>query len=221
MSRNRVKCFTTLVAVWLSVFLSCARDQQLVSIQIQPTTETFGASDIPVGDNAGANVQLKALGSYIHPPVTKDVTGQATWDSNTPDVATVSATGLLTASGLACGNSLVSATVQTNHSIGGRDSEGAIVVGHMTATVVCFNPGNAITVAFGGARSGTITSSVPGLSCASTCSANFEPGATIKLKATPDASFAGWSGCDSVSGDGTECTIRGLRADRSLTVTFN
>jgi len=46
---------------------SCGRDQQLVSIQVQPSVENFGASTIPVIDNAGATVQLRALGTYIHP----------------------------------------------------------------------------------------------------------------------------------------------------------
>ena len=32
-------------------------------------------------------MQLRALGTYIHPPVTKDITNQVTWESNTtPDV---------------------------------------------------------------------------------------------------------------------------------------
>jgi hypothetical protein len=57
---------------------SCGRDQQLVSIQVQPVSETFGASTIPVSDDAGLTVQLRALGTYIHPPVTKDITSQVT-----------------------------------------------------------------------------------------------------------------------------------------------
>src|SRR5690349_4520888 len=112
--------------------LSCARDQELISITIQPGTETFGAANIPVSANAGSTVQLRALRTYIHPPVTKDVTAQATWASNTPDIATVDSSGLLTATGLACGNALVSATVKAGQ------SSGAIVTANMTATVVCF-----------------------------------------------------------------------------------
>jgi hypothetical protein len=116
---------------------SCAHDQQLVSIQIQPTTETFGAANIPVSANAGSSVQLRALGTYIHPPVVKDITDQVTWTSNTPDMVTVNATGLITATGMACGGTIISATVQTNTD-GNRSSSGAIVTGNMTANVVCF-----------------------------------------------------------------------------------
>src|SRR5579859_1559205 len=91
--------------------LSCAHDQQLVSIEIQPGTETFGASNIPVPADAGLNVQLKAFGHYIHPPVKKDITDQVVWVSNTPQIATVDSTGMLTAAGDACGGALVFASV--------------------------------------------------------------------------------------------------------------
>jgi hypothetical protein len=116
---------------------SCGHEQQLVSITIQPTTETFGAANIPVDLDAGLNVQLKALGNYIHPPVTKDITDQVTWASNTPQMVTVSSTGLITATGGACGGTLVTATVTTNKSIGNISSSGAAVIGTMTANVVC------------------------------------------------------------------------------------
>jgi hypothetical protein len=131
------------VLVFVSMFgfmclTSCAHEQQLTSISVQPKTETFGAENIPVSANAGSSVQLRALGSYIHPPVTKDITSQVTWNSNTPDMVTVSATGLLTATGLACGSALVSATVTTNKSVGDLSSSGAVVTGNMTANVTCF-----------------------------------------------------------------------------------
>jgi len=118
--------------------LTCGRDQQLVSIAIQPTTETFGATNIPVSADAGLSVQLRALGTYIHPPVTKDITNQVTWTSNTPDMVTVNSTGLITVTGNSCGGTLISATVQTNHSSGNVSSSGAIVTATMTANVICF-----------------------------------------------------------------------------------
>lgn len=117
---------------------SCGHDQQLVSISVQPSTETFGGSTIPVSQDAGLNVQLSALGTYIHPPVTKDITSQVTWTSNTPQMATVTPSGVLSATGDACGNALISATVVTDHSSGNIGSSGALVTGSMTVTVVCF-----------------------------------------------------------------------------------
>ncbi len=203
---------------------SCAHEQQLTSISIQPTTEDFGATNIPVSADAGLNVQLRALGSYIHPPVTKDITAQVTWTSNTPDMVTVSSTGLATATGLSCGSTLISATMTTNQSIGNISSSGAIVTGFMTANVKCFSATGGggspnLTVNFAGTGSGIVTSSPSGLGCASTCSGTFTSGTAVTLTATPNGStFGGWSGCDSVAGQACNLT---LTADRSVVVTFN
>jgi hypothetical protein len=103
--------------------LSCSSGQQLLSIAITPSSETFGAPD------PSANVQLVALGTYAHPPATKDLTDQVTWTSNTPQVAIVNSTGLLSPAGTGCGGSIVSATLKTN------SPSGNVVVGTMTVTV--------------------------------------------------------------------------------------
>ena len=125
------------VSVFLLAGLSaCAHEQQLVSITIVPAVENFGATSIPVDLDRGANVQLRALGSFIHPPVTKDITNQVVWVSNTPGMITVNATGLITATGNACGGTIISATVTTNNH-GSRTSNGAIVTGSMQANVIC------------------------------------------------------------------------------------
>ena len=205
--------------LWAIGLTGCAHEQQLTSITVQPNTETFGAANIPVSADAGLNVQLRALGTFIHPPVTKDITDQVIWNSNTPDMVTVTPAGLLVVTGVACGSALVSATVTTNKSSGNLDSSGAIVTGNMTANVVCFGSGPTLTVNFAGTGSGTVTSSPSGLSCATTCSAHFT-GGTVTLTATPSGSstFGGWSGCDSTSGQA--CTVN-LTSDRTVTVTFN
>jgi hypothetical protein len=205
--------------------LSCARDQQLVSITVQPNIENFGAADPTL------NVQLRAIGSYIHPPVTKDITDQVTWASNTPEVAIVSSTGLLTPGGTACGNSLISATVRTDHSAGNRSSSGALITGSMTANVTCVGAGgvgsggggtgsSTLTVDFSGAGSGTIASTPAGLGCASLCIGTFPTGSAISLNATPNSgsTFGNWVGCDSTSGQACNLT---LNNDRVVTVTFN
>ena len=212
---------------------SCGRSQQLVSIQVQPQVETFGAANIQVIDNAGSQVQLRALGTYIHPPVTKDITSQVTWNSNTPQMFTVDTTGLLTATGLSCGGTLISATLTTNTSAGGLSSSGALVTGYMTANVVCFSStgggggggtGPSLTLNFLGTGSGTVTSSPPGLSCSSTAgtcsSSSFASGSTVMLTAAPNGTFGGWGGCDGVSGSGLVCTVS-LTTARTVTATFN
>ena len=52
---------------------SCGHDQKLVGLQIQPQTFTFLTPD------TAAKEQFKAIGTYIHPPETKDITSQVTW----------------------------------------------------------------------------------------------------------------------------------------------
>jgi hypothetical protein len=210
---------------------SCGDPQELVSITVQPQAETFGASNIPVSALAGAQVQLSAMGTYVHPPVTKDITDQVTWSSNTPQMVTVNSTGLISVVGGPCGATLVSATVQTNADASGVSSQGAIVTGYMTANVTCYTGttggGGAVeptlTVTFQGTGSGTVTSSPLGLSCASStsaCSGTFPTGTQVTLTATPvSGTFGGWTGCSLVSGD--TCTIDNLSGNTTVTATFN
>ena len=209
---------------------SCGRSQELVSIQVQPPVETFGASTTAVIDNAGAQVQLRALGTYIHPPVTKDITNQVTWTSNTPQMFTVDSTGLLTATGESCGGTLVSATLTTNTSSGGLSSSGALVTGYMTGNVVCFTSSGGggtgspvLTLTFAGNGAGTVTSSPSVLSCASPlpCLTQFTSGTAVTLTASPTGSsvFGSWAGCDS-STNTNPCTLT-LTGNRTGTVTFN
>ena len=209
---------------------SCGRDQQLVSIQIQPATETFGESSIPVLLDRGLQVQLRALGTYIHPPVTKDITSEVTWASNDTQMMTVSSTGMLTATGDTCGGTLVSATVNTNTSAGGIGSSGAIVTGYMTGNVVCFTgsgggSGNpALSVTFSGNGAGTVGSSPSGLG---TCDSPgpcitqaFIGGTTVTLTATPTppSTTASWPTCPSPSGN--VCAVN-LTGNTLVTVAFN
>lgn len=209
---------------------SCGRDQQLVSIQIQPAVETFGSSTTPVIENAGSQVQLRALGTYIHPPVTKDITNQVTWSSNTPQMITVDSAGLVTATGESCGGTLVSATVNTNTSAGGLSSSGAVVTGFMTANVVCFTGSSSggagspvLTLTFAGLGTGTVTSDPAGLSCSSPnpCLTQYASGTAVTLTATATGSsvFGSWAGCDS-AGNINPCTLT-LTGNRTVTVTLN
>ncbi len=217
----------TLLSALALCLPSCGHNQQLVSISIQPAAETFEGPDPSV------NVQLRALGSYIHPPVTKDITDKVIWASNTPNLAAVTSQGLLSPAGIyVCGGGLISATVNTNTSVGNISSSGAIVTGYMNVTVnnlvVKGCPGfqgttPTLTVTFLGAGNGTVTSS-PASSinnCPASCSGSFASGTTVSLTAAPvvGSSFGGWTGCDSVSG--SICTVNNLTADRGVSVTFN
>src|ERR1700688_1024828 len=208
---------------------SCGDPQELVGITVQPGSVTFGASNIPVSADAGLTTQLTALGTYVHPPVTKDITSQVTWASSDNQEVTVSSTGLITATGVVCGpNTLISATVTTNATGSGVSFSGAVVTGSMTASVVCFTStggggGGAepiLTVNFLGGGTGTVTS--PTFSCASTaisCVDSFPAGTTVTLTATSIApsTFGGWSGgCT-----GTSTCVLLMESDTTVTATFN
>lgn len=90
---------------------------------------------------------------------------------------------------------------------------------NVTAT---FNvaPTYQLTVNKAGTGSGTVTSSPSGISCGSTCSANFNQGSTVTLTATPDSgsTFAGWSG-GGCSGTGS-CSVT-MSTNQTVTATFN
>jgi len=226
--KSRSRCVQAFVLAALLVSsLSCAHDQQLTSITIQPSAETF------TGPDPALTVQLRAVGTYIHPPVQKDITNQVSWASNTPNLAAITSTGLLAPAGIdACGGALVSATVQTNSSAGNRTSSGAIVTGYMTVTVDntavqgCpgFTGGNLpiLTVTFTGAGTGTVSSSPAGINnCTASCSSAFATGTQVTLTATQNGSstFGGWvAGCDIVSGN--VCTVT-MNNSRTAAVAFN
>lgn len=75
-----------------------------------------------------------------------------------------------------------------------------------------------LSVAKAGTGGGTIASSPSGISCGSTCSANFNSGTAVTLTATPDgaSTFGGWSGA--CSGIGT-CSVT-VNSSTSATATF-
>src|ERR1700730_5729233 len=83
---------------------SCARDQKLVSIAVQPS-----AGFVFEGFNAQG--QFTALGTYIHPPETKDITDKVVWSLDVANFGTLTQTGQLTYTRTdGCGSGLVTAT---------------------------------------------------------------------------------------------------------------
>jgi hypothetical protein len=224
-----IAVLVTAAAALLNV-LSCGDPQELVSISITPGTETIGNSNIPVAADAGIQVQLQATGSYIHPPVTKNITDQVTWLSTTPQMFTVNSTGLMTTTGNLCGGTVITASVTTNSDGSGVSSSGASVTGYMTANVVCYTGGGGggggeptLTINFSGSGIGTVTVAPTAFTCASTdvsCVTSSPTNTTLTLTATPVApsTFGGWagSGCTGTAG----CTIL-LQSDTIITAAFN
>jgi hypothetical protein len=112
----------TTALLLLSMLLSCGHDQALDFITIEPDNSTV------VG--AGVQIHYTALGHYSHPPNTKNITGQLTWDSSTPQIISVDQNGVATST-LGCGTNLeITATSNTN-----TPKADSVVVGRVTVNV--------------------------------------------------------------------------------------
>ena len=120
----------TLVALATSLLLSssCARDQKLTSISIQPSGGfTF--------EGLNAAGQFTAYGTYIHPPQTKDITSLVTWTINVQNLATITPGGLITYTRTdLCGSGDVTATYNFDGSV---YTASAPVKGALDGTASC------------------------------------------------------------------------------------
>jgi hypothetical protein len=104
-----------------SMSLSCGSKQELVSITITPHSSSFNLT----GLGQHLSTQFTAVGSYIHPPSTRDITSSVIWTTDSPDIITLSAShpGLITTTGLACGTDIgLSANAYSNPSNPGAGS---------------------------------------------------------------------------------------------------
>ena len=128
-----------------------------------------------------------------------------TWTSSNTSVATIDATGRAT--GVNSGATTITAT----------DSSGASA--STTLTVSGQTNQFFLSVFRAGAGAGGVSSSPPGISCGTDCSEAYNSGTSVTLTASAAAgsTFAGWNGCDTVSG--ATCTVT-MNAARSVTATF-
>jgi hypothetical protein len=195
---------------------SCGHDQKLVSIQIQPSSFTFLTAV------EGQTEQLTALGTYIHPPATKDITSQATWTVD-DGLVTVSA-GLVTTIGNgACGGADITATAPE-----GTGGGGNIISGYATITLddptnpLCPGGGTEATlsVQVSPIGAGTVTSLTGGINCPSgPCIAVFPVGASVGLTANPTGGgVVTWQGCSGFSGN--NCTVTIPKGGINILATF-
>lgn len=129
------KWFSVIALIAAATFLlslsSCAYNRHLVSIAVSPQGTSVILSQI--GQTVGT--QFTALGTYIHPPETRDITTTAVWSTNTPDVIVLDPTqpGLVNTTGTGCGTNLgVSAKVYSEPN---NPSAGSVVVGTATMNV--------------------------------------------------------------------------------------
>jgi len=179
-------------------FLSCGHDRKLVSITIQPPAATF------LTPGPGGEIDFTALGNYIHPPDTRDITNKVTWKTDVPGLISVNGGKVSPLGG--CGGANISASLQ---------DKGNLVIVYATVTVndptdpVCPGGGTEATlgVSVNPSDFGTVTSLTGGISCPTQCIAAFPVGSSVGLTATPNGShgFLNWTGCTQFSGN--TCTV--------------
>jgi hypothetical protein len=192
---------------------SCGHDSQLVGLQVMPAPPGF-TFPLP---NAGATGQYTAIGTYIHPPATKDVTSQATW---AVDDGVVSINGGLVTTNGSCGSADVSATMP-------QGTGGASNIVRAYSFVTVDNPGDQ-NCPGGGTQStlgvqvvgqGTVTSLVGGINCPSACIAPFPVGASVGLTAAPTGGgTVTWVGCTAFAGN--SCTVSIPSGGANVLATF-
>jgi hypothetical protein len=214
------KWFSILALIAAAAFLlslsSCAFNSHLLSIQVQPSSGTFGAADPTIFFN------FKAFGSYSHPPRTVDITDQVNWQSDNPQVVQVTTTGVVSpAADLHCGLADIFATLQDGNNDVVSNSVPVTVNG--PASLGCTPAGTAptLTVNFSGTATGTVVSSPAGIDCSSpsSCNAQFTAGTTVTLTGTPTgmSTSVTWNGCNTSMG--STCSVV-LENSVMVTATF-
>jgi len=217
MTRKWFSILALITAATLLFSLSCAYNQHLTSIQVEPSVGgTFGAADPALFFN------FKAYGTYIHPPQTKDITNLVTWQTDNPQVVQVSSAGVVSPN-VGCGIGDISATFKDGSNLVVSNSVAVTVNGPAASGCTPAGPQPILTISFAGTGTGNVSGS--GISCStpSSCSNQFTTGTTLSLTASPTgtSSFGGWSGCNSTSGlNASVCTVT-LELNTTLTATFN
>lgn len=183
---------------------SCGHNQHLVSIQVVPPGATF--------NNVGSSIVFKAMGTYDHPPETKDITDIVTWSVDSQNLVSITQTSLVTALSICGSGSLYASYYDSPNEVTGT----AFLTGGGIGTGAC----NQAVLTVNIVGSGTVVDSTGAIKCPGTCSADYTLGSTIGLTATPGAgeTTTTWTNCSSFVGN--TCTVV-LNYDITVTATFN
>lgn len=206
------------VMVALGAFLSlpsCGHDQKVVSLTIAPTSFTFLSND-----PKQTGEQYTATATYIHPPVTKDVTSQVTWAVD-DQIVSMNAGYVVPVGGISCGGGTIMATIPE-----GTGGASNIVSAYATVTVdnpailQCPGGGTVATLSVGVTGTGLVTSTPAGISCPGICIASYDVGASVLLTAS-DGSFSSWTNCISATPATPECTATIATGGTAVAANFN
>jgi hypothetical protein len=125
MTRGHLRLVVVACTIFALLLLpGCGFKRQLVAISIIPDTVNI------IGP--GISVQFKAIGTYIHPPDSRDITTSVAWQSAAPQIVSITSGGLAT-SGVVCGTNIT--ITATGHS-DPHDSSSGIIVGTAAASVL-------------------------------------------------------------------------------------
>jgi len=205
---------TVLSLVLATAFMpSCARDQQLTSLTVQPNNITF--------EGVGAAVQMTALGTFEHPAATKDVTNKVQWSIDVQHLATVTNSGLVTAINVCGSGNVVAKYLNPPGNPSGSVMVGtAAVAGAGQGTTTCNSATLTVSILGNNTGKGTVTSVPTGINCPTgACTFAFALNATVVLTAT-GSGFGGWQGCDTTN-PANVCQVDLTNGSRTVTVTLN
>jgi hypothetical protein len=203
------KWFSIIVLIAAATLLlslsSCGFNQHLVSIQVVPPGATF--------NSVGSSIIFKAMGTYDHPPETKDITDIVTWSVDAQNLVTITNTSLVTAVSICGSGNLTASFYDSPNLVTGS----AFLTGGGAGTASCSEAILTVNIVGTG---GNVVDSTGVIKCPGTCSANYALGSTIGLTATPTggSSQVTWTNCSSFTGD--TCTVV-LNFDTTVTATFN
>lgn len=188
--------------------------------ELRAQSEACGSLGHP-GDRyvrrGGAQLQFKAIGTYIHPPENKDVTQQVKWSIDSQHLVTIDGPGLVTAIS-DCGTGNVMASIQEG---GNYVFSTAFVSAAGVGTSTCTQA--SLTVEISG--NGTVTSTPPAITCPGTCTAAFPLDSNVVLTAAPGAGAStvtwtwdtGTTGCTNPTA--TTCSVA-LETNATILATF-
>jgi hypothetical protein len=185
---------------------SCGFNQHLVSIQVVPPGVTF--------NSVKSSIVFKAMGTYEHPPATKDITDIVTWSVDSQNLVTITDTSLVTAVSICGSGNLYASYYDSPNQVTGS----AFITGGGAGTAACNQA--ILTVNIMGSAGGSIVDSTGAIKCPGTCSADYALGSAIGLTATLGAgqTTVNWVNCNGGSTP-TTCDVI-LNVDTTVTATF-
>jgi sugar lactone lactonase YvrE len=207
----------------LAVGAQCALEIAFMPTQFVSYTGTITVTDDVPASGSMQTINLSGVGGAA---LSITVTGAGTVTSSPAGINCPTA-----CSAVFAGNSQITLTaIPSPGSVfagwGGDVCQGTgsctFTITAATSVTASFNvsPNFGLTVTEAGTGAGTVVSAPSGISCPTTCSANFASGTQVTLTAAASANstFAGWSG-GGCAGTGT-CVVR-VTAATAVTATFN